>query len=114
MKRRKINYEKLFKKYPLGYDCYREWLIDMCRMCAKHPLDCDFLCEAWLLKWEALGRLLKQRAMLIVDGEYQRGHFDVGTALARGMGACRHGYSAKVRLWATATIIHEWNANVAD
>ena len=58
MKHRRINYKQLFKKYPMGYARYRDWLIDMSRMCAKYPLDCDFLCGAWLLKWRALGRLL--------------------------------------------------------
>jgi hypothetical protein len=64
MKHRRINYKQLFKKYPMGYARYRDWLIDMSRMCAKYPLDCDFLCGAWLLKWRALGRLLTKPAMV--------------------------------------------------
>ena len=96
----------------MGYARYRDWLIDMSRMCAKHPLDCDFLCEAWLLKWTALGMVLGCVAR--IEWRFTRGRWHpweiatVGELLLFDHRAeMREDELRRIRLF-DGTIVREW------
>lgn len=125
MKYPKINQKKLFKKYPMGYERYRDWLIDMCRLRARHPLGCDFLCEAWLLKWQALEQLLQKPAMVGVrqGGTERVEWYKLSAKYGQTVAHCiehsieRRKHDRRLPMVVKlldGTIVKKWSAHVAD
>lgn len=58
-----MNLRELFSLYHNGFDNFPAWVDHHREMHAKHPLDCPEFGEAWLRRWEAIGRLLQSESI---------------------------------------------------
>ena len=64
---------QLFHLYPNGFVSFGKWLNYHRRMHGRHPLGCLHFGEKWLLRWEAVGRLLAMPARR--EGKFRKKWF---------------------------------------
>lgn len=112
------NLRMLFNTYHNGFDNYPAWFEHHKAMHAKHPLECAEFGAEWLRRWEAVGRLLVQRARIEVwsegDREWSRSAmFDlptetVGSALRKGSIAIAPLRGRYRIVLLDGTIVKEW------